>query len=88
MGLEDRVVRDKELEQMLEEWEVAKEKKATSTAEFKEADKKCQDKIATITTPKPYRVNRFIIDDIQVSERVVDFTTPPTTRLSIKLVGE
>uniref|UniRef100_A0A6M3KMT3 Uncharacterized protein n=1 Tax=viral metagenome TaxID=1070528 RepID=A0A6M3KMT3_9ZZZZ len=81
IGLEDTWVRDAELEELLEDREVKKER----LAEYREADKKARDKIAALEQPMPYRCGRFVINKTVLGPRAVEFETEGGERLSIKL---
>ena len=71
--MDDNIIRDEELEQLLED---------------RQADKKAKDKIRSMETPTPYRVGRFIIAKQAVAAKSVAFETTESSRLTIKTVGE
>ena len=84
VGLEDRIVDNPELLEMLENRQELK----AATKEYRQADKKAKDKIASIQTEMPYRVGRFIISKQAISARSVSFETNPGSRIAIKTVDE
>ena len=82
--MDDVVVRNTELEQILEERQAAKK----AVAEYKTIDKEAKDKIAALEQKPPYRVGRFIVAQTPIAGRSVSFDTSPGTRISIKLLGD
>jgi len=84
ISMDDRIVKNEELEQILEERQELKQ----STSDYRKIDKKAKDKIAKITTELPYRVGRFIIGKQHIEPKSVAFETGETNRITIKTVDE
>jgi len=80
--MEDNVVKDDELEKLLEDRQEQKQ----AASDYRKIDKKAKDKLATVQTPKPFRVGRFIIAEQKVDAKHVEFDSGESTRLSIKTV--
>jgi len=80
IGMDDNIVQNPDLEALLDKREGLKE----YTAEYRKVDKDAKAKIATITTPMPYRVGRFLIATQSVPAKSVSFETDPGTRVTIK----
>ena len=68
IGLEDVVVSDAETEALLEQRENLK----GGGRAYRKADKEAKTRIATIDTPPPYRVGRFLIERRITPARSVD----------------
>lgn len=81
IGLEDRLCNDKELEDLLEQRQILKEK----VTEYNKKDKDTKKKIAEIKLELPYRCGRFIISKMKTDARDVEFHTVEGERISIKL---
>lgn len=79
--MDDVIVKDAELEKLLEKRESLKE----SAAEYRKSDKEAKNKMKSIETPTPYRVGRFIIDRHDTSGRHVEFDVQSSFRFDIKL---
>jgi len=84
ISMDDRIVKDEELEKILEGRQELKQ----SVSDYHKADKKAKDKIAKITTEMPYRVGRFIIGKQHIEPKSVAFETGETNRITIKPVDE
>lgn len=84
ISMDDRILKDEELENLLEERQELKQ----SVSDYRKADKKAKAKIATIQTEMPYRVGRFIIGKTVVPEKDVAFTTGESIRINIKTADE
>ena len=84
IGMSDNWCKDPELEQILEERELAR----GGVAVFRKVDKEAKNKIAAITISKPYRCGRFIVAESVVPEHHVDFDISSVSRLSITLADE
>ena len=80
VGFDDKIVENPELEALLEKREEQKE----HAAAYRKADKEAKEKIATVATPMPYRVGRFLIDKQTVPAKSVSFETDEGIRVSIK----
>lgn len=81
---DEKVIRDPELEQLLDERETAKQ--ATKT--YRSLDKEAKAKIAELGDDPPYRVGRFLITKSTVEAKSVSFETDASTRIQIKLFAE
>ena len=84
ISMDDNIVKDDELEKILEERQELKQ----SASDYKKADKKAKDRIRSIETPTPYRVGRFIISSSIVPAKTVAFDTAEGIRFSIKTADE
>jgi len=82
--MDDTVIKNPDLEQLLEEREELKE----SVSQYRAADKKVKGLIQGIETPTPYRVGRFVIDRSKVAPRQVNFETAEGFRFTIKTADE
>jgi len=80
--MEDNIVQNDDLEALLED----RQEKKQSAADYRKVDKKAKEKLATIQTPKPFRIGRFIIAEQKVDAKHVEFESGETVRLSIKTV--
>jgi len=86
--MEDVVVRDSELEDLLEDRQAAKEAASDANSAAKTAEKAAQDKIAALGNKPPYRVGRFMITEAKIASRSVAFETASSTKIKIKLFEE
>lgn len=84
IGLEDVIVKDDELEQILDE----RQEHKLSVAEFRKLDKEAKAKITILGTPPPFRIGRYIITKTSNPPRSVSFETETSTRINIKKIGE
>lgn len=84
MHMDDKVVENKELENILEAREELKEK----VASYRQTDKDAKDKIKSLDLPVPCRVGRFIIAKTAMEGKEISFQTQPSTRISIKLADK
>ena len=82
--MDDNIVKDAELERLLEERQELKE----SVASYKKADKEAKDKLRSIETPTPYRVGRFIISKHAIPAKSVSFDTTESSRFTLKTISE
>ena len=81
--MDDKVIQDAELEQLLEDRELAKK----AIASYNKIDKDARVKIEAAEIQPPYRIGRFIIAKSKTPPRSVSFETGESTRISIKLLG-
>ena len=86
--MDDVVVRNAELESLLEERQVKKDANKAAAAEYKSADETAKEKLQSLSEVPPYRVGRFIITRNDIAPKSVSFETAPSSRLNIKLVSE
>lgn len=84
INMDDKILDNPELEKLLEARQVLK----ASAKEYRATDKEAKDKIATIQTPLPYRVGRFIISKQMIQAKSVAFDVDAGTRVNIKAVDE
>lgn len=84
IGMEDNIIDDPELEKVLEARQEAKE----AVGGYRKLDKEAKAKIASIEAETPFRVGRFLISRSTVQAKSVEFETPESVRLNIKLAGE
>lgn len=82
--MDETIIDDAELEKQLDDRQELKE----SVAEFRKVDKEVKAKIQTIDKPMPIRIGRYIITRQTVEGRSVAFETEPSTRITIKHIGE
>lgn len=84
-SLDEREIEDEELEQILNDREIAKGKKAEATKKFKTLDDLAKDRLEElgIDPDEVVRIGRFRCAKSEVPSRAVSFETEPTTRMSI-----
>jgi len=82
--MDEAIVKNPELEKMLEDRQELKE----SVALYRKVDKDVKAKIGSIGTPTPYRVGRFVISKRDYSAKSVSFETQASFSFVIKLAGE
>lgn len=79
--MDDNIIKDPELEKLLEDRESLK----SSAADYRKADKSAKEKLKAIETPTPYRVGRFVITRNDTSGRHVEFDVQSSFRFNIKI---
>lgn len=82
--MDETIVKNPELEKMLEDRQELKE----TVAEYRKVDKEVKNIIKSIATPTPYRVGRFVISKHEISAKSVAFETQVSFSFVIKLAGE
>lgn len=82
--MDETIVKDAELEKMLEERQELK----PSVTEYRKVDKSVKEKIRSIESPTPFRVGRFVISRHEVGAKSVSFETQASFSFTIKLAGE
>ena len=84
IGMEDKWVKDPELEALLEK----REKLKAGQQAFRATDKEAKEKLAKVTEPVPYRIGRFLISKNIRKRHEVNFTTEAGESISIALADE
>lgn len=82
--MDDNIVKDPELEHMLEDRQELKQ----AVGEYRKVDKDVKARLRSIGTPAPYRVGRFLITKREISAKSVAFETQASFSFVIKLAGE
>lgn len=82
--MDDKILDNPELLRLLEDRQELKR----GVSEYRAMDKKAKAMIATIQTPTPYRVGRFIISIQSVSAKSVSFDTAAGSHFTIKTIDE
>ena len=84
IGLEDVIVRDEELEKLLDD----RQENKYAVAEFRKLDKQAKARIQSLETPPPFRIERYIVTKSSSPPRSVSFDVDGSTRITIKQIGE
>ena len=84
IGMDDRIVKDDELEELLETRQSLKE----GISQFRKADQEARKKIGTVTVEMPFRCGRFIIAESMTQPGHVEFDKAGGSRLQIKTADE
>ncbi len=84
ISLDDRIIKNPELEAKLEERQGLKE----SAAAYRKADKEAKVLAEALNEPTPFRVGRFIIDKTTRPPKTVSFETDGSSSITIKTADE
>ena len=82
--MDDNIVRDAELEEMLEERQSLKEQ----VSGYRKKDKDVKAKLAPMEEQMPFRCGRFLVSLGKVQPREVSFEINGGTRITIKTIHE
>ena len=84
VSFDDKIVKDDELEELLEKRQSLKQ----GVTAFREADKEARKKIGKVTVTPPFRCGRFIIAERMTQPGHVEFDKAGGSRLQIKTADE
>ena len=84
ISMDDRIVKDGELEALLENRQTLK----GGIADYRQADKDARKKIGMVSVEMPFRCGRFIISESMSHPGHVEFDKAGGTRLTIKTADE
>ncbi len=82
ISMDDRIIQDPELEGLLERRLDAQ----TLATDYRKADKKCKDRIKSMSVQMPFRVGRFLISKKEVPGRSVE--TKDSISIKIKVTSK